>query len=463
MSEHERAEVALITRGVGGHRTRRNVSAAATLAAAVLAFALFASVANATTTVTYAPGGANAGLTITGGGPSGEDADRVVIISLASSFKVRRFGFGTPPAVTAGAGCTQSDENGVECAVTGVRVITARMGTGNDRLDAGGSDSKFIRGGPGNDVINGGGGDESIDGDEGNDTLNGGNGNDVVSGGDGDDSFPIASTSGAGAVFNGGTGFDTMSFDAASTAGVSVSLDNVANDGIGGLQNVKSDIEKLVGTAGNDVFTGSGAPNRLEGLAGNDTLRGGEGGDTLDGGLGVDVLGGQGGGDLLLARDGVDDQSNAAMSCGREALLSGRAVADRVVADLKDDDTRPIPADCESVDQSDRREGPNVVVRSRSVSMGRDKVLSVRLSCPRKLRRTCSGTLTSRVDKRRTRFGRRTRYSIRPGRSATIKTRLPASHRAAARRRGARVLVRSLERGLLGAKTTVRPLPVRRA
>jgi len=385
----------------------------------------------------------------------------VVIISLDSSFKVRRFGFGTPPAVTAGSGCTQSDENGVECAVTGVRVITARMGTGNDRLDTGGPDSTFIRGGPGNDVINGGGGDDSIDGDEGNDTLNSGNGNDVVSGGDGDDTFPIAASNVGADVFNGGAGFDTASFDATSTAGVSVSLDNVANDGSGGLHNFKSDVEHLVGTAGNDVFTGSAAPNPLEGLGGNDTLRGGDGGDTLDGGLGADVLSGQGGGDLLLARDGVDDQSNAAMSCGRE-IVFGR-VTDRVVADLKDDDTRPIPADCESVDQSDRREGPNVVVRSRSVSVGRDGVLSVRLSCPRKLRRSCSGTLASRVDKRGTGFGRRTRYSIRPGRSARVKTRLRASQRAAARRRGARVLVRSLERGLLGTKTTLRPLPARRA
>ncbi len=91
-----------------------------------------------------------------------------------------------------------------------------------------------------------------------------------------------------------------------------------------------------------------------------------------------------------------------------------------------------------------------------------DGALSVRLACPRSVRIGCRGALSARLDRRGARFGAGERYSLRPGRSATVAVDLPGGQVAAARRRGARVRVRSVERGVHGPKTTQRSLAARR-
>ena len=73
------------------------------------------------------------------------------------------------------------------------------------------------------------------------------------------------------------------------------------------------------------------------------------------------------------------------------------------------------------------------------------------------------GRLSARLDRARTRFGGVESYSLRPGRSTTVEVELPAAQVSAARRRGAQVRVRSVERGVHGPKTTQRSLPARRA
>jgi hypothetical protein len=91
-----------------------------------------------------------------------------------------------------------------------------------------------------------------------------------------------------------------------------------------------------------------------------------------------------------------------------------------------------------------------------------DGALSVRLACPRSVRIGCRGVLSTRLDRRGARFGAGERYSLRPGASRTLEVELPAAQTGAARRRGARVRVRSVERGVHGPKTTQRSLPARR-
>lgn len=115
-------------------------------------------------------------------------------------------------------------------------------------------------------------------------------------------------------------------------------------------------------------------------------------------------------------------------------------------------------ADCEILDQSDRREDPNVVVLTRIARVDEAGTLPVRLLCPRSVRIGCRGVLSSRLDRR---FGPTVPYSLRRGRSAVVEVSLPAGQVAGARRSSARVVVRSVETGVHGAKTMQRVLASR--
>jgi Ca2+-binding RTX toxin-like protein len=120
-------------------------------------------------------------------------------------------------------------------------------------------------------------------------------------------------------IFSGGSNSDTIDYSSRSQ-GVKVTLDNVANDGssfldildtdppgTGPHDNVKSDIETVIGGGGADRIIGNPFANLLKGNGGNDTIYGGDGNDTLDGGAGHDHLYGQGGEDLLPGKDGRTD------------------------------------------------------------------------------------------------------------------------------------------------------------
>ena len=214
--------------------------------------------------------------------------------------------------------------------------------------------------------------------------------------------------------------------------------------------------ENLIGGDGNDTIEVS---NSALGTAPRDTrtLRGNRGADTLrvvnrvrtsmDGGPGRDTVIGGAAEDSIFAREGEADT----ITCG--------GALDTLKPDLRD---IPISVDCENLDQSDRREGPNVGIRNASVAVGADGLLAVRLACPRSVRIGCKGALSARLESKGTRFGGGERYSLRAGRSVTVEVGLPSGQVARARRRGARVRVRSVERGLHGPKTTLRSLRSRR-
>ena len=150
-------------------------------------------------------------------------------------------------------------------------------GRGGDDLIEGGEDRDAVTGGDGNDevfgdeeddccdgaadVVDGGAGNDNLFGQEGNDTLRGGDDNDALYGGVGSDDI------------SGGGGSDFVDFTG-SQARVNVSLDDVANDGFTGEgDNVRSDVEDVIGSEANDDITGSTLPNTLSGGEGNDTIR----------------------------------------------------------------------------------------------------------------------------------------------------------------------------------------------
>ncbi len=201
-------------------------------------------------------------------------------------------------------------------------------GTGDDQV-WGGSGADVISGGDGNDLLIGnpgfGSNDDSGDaiyGEAGNDTLDGWFGNDTLSGGPGNDSI------------GGFAGIDTATF-ASSPAAVTANL--TTNTAVGEGSDTFVDVENLVGSAFNDVFTGNALANVLVGNNGNDRLDGLAGNDVLQGLAGNDVLRGRAGNDVFDGGAGIDwavfDASPAPVQVN---LTTGTATgegADTLVAD----------------------------------------------------------------------------------------------------------------------------------
>jgi Ca2+-binding RTX toxin-like protein len=153
-----------------------------------------------------------------------------------------------------------------------------------------------IEGTDGDDVIIAGAGDDEIDGHDGDDVICGGNGDDEIDGGDDEDRI------------YGGSGTDTVTYEHRDHSVTVTLAGNDDDDGESGEHdNVRSDVEKVVGGDagdvligdsdrnwlyggdGNDLLKGRGDRDRLFGESGNDTLRGGPDVDRCDGGFGVDV------------------------------------------------------------------------------------------------------------------------------------------------------------------------------
>lgn len=128
------------------------------------------------------------------------------------------------------------------------------------------------------------------------DTLHGGGGGDTFNGGLGSDNLV------------GGAGADTVTYFGRA-AGVTVTKDNLANDGVTGeLDNVRSDIERIIGTNFADKLTGHAGADWLFGRGGNDLLY------PLGG---ADAVYGEDGNDTVYARDGVKDTLNGGAGTDR--------------------------------------------------------------------------------------------------------------------------------------------------
>jgi Ca2+-binding RTX toxin-like protein len=225
-------------------------------------------------------------------------------------------------AITAGIGGAATDGNlaATEADDIGADVEVLIGGSAADALTGGatactltgGAGADTLTGGAGNDTLNGGLGADSLSGAAGNDTINGdddndmilgGADNDTLNGGTGDDTFDEGSATNGGDTFNGGAGTDTVEYDAR-TAALTVTMDGTAaNDGeTGENDNVKADVENLLGGTVNDSITGNALNNVITGGAGNDALSGlagddifregnaTSGADTFTGGDGIDIV-----------------------------------------------------------------------------------------------------------------------------------------------------------------------------
>jgi len=405
---------------------------------------------------------------------------------IASPASFGSFPGGIPPGVlAASSGCGVLSSGAIRCALTGNRIVTANLGDAADGISATGTSftlDLFVNGEGGDDRLFGGSGFDSIRGGPGADSLDGRLGDDLLQGGDGNDLFaPNTGVDPGGTdtmrgdagndtfkdsgravvspdLFDGGAGTDVADYsarDAAVTLKVAIGFNTSPDDGVPGEGDDLDNVETLIGGDGNDTLefvnsVGALAPRGVM------TLRGGAGADLLravfrvrtsmDGGVGPDIVRGGSAEDTIFSKEGEPDT----ITCG--------GAIDTLEPDLRD---VPVSADCENLEQGDRREGPNVVFRTRRAVVRKDGSFSVRLTCPRSLAIGCRGSLVARVDSRGTRFGAKQRYALKRGKSATVVVQLPARQVRAARRRGGRVRVRSVERGVRGPKTTQKSLRVR--
>ena len=291
---------------------------------------------------------------------TGDGATNVVIVTFnpnTSTYTFSETGIGV-----ADASCMDQGDTAT-CVTT--KSLSAQLGGGVDTITInsllpgttgisgdGGVDT--VNGGPGPEEINGGldgdmlfgnGGNDEIDGDEsstpgGNDTMDGGPGNDsfetgvpvggdnpvsggqdTITGGEGNDRlgppvFGYPPDPDGPDDFSGGPGIDTADYsrridsEDGTALAISVIEDNLANDGAPGEgDNIRSDVEAILGTGKGDTIVGSSVNNTIQGGGGDDALAGGGGNDALDGGTsdaGSDTLDGGPGNDTGLGGPGDD-------------------------------------------------------------------------------------------------------------------------------------------------------------
>jgi Ca2+-binding RTX toxin-like protein len=141
------------------------------------------------------------------------------------------------------------------------------IGSANDDILTGDAGNNRIEGGAGNDTLYGGGGDDELYGGDGNDTLYGGDGNDRLYGGAGDDIMD----GGAGAdIFDGGTGYDTVRY--AGAENWNIDLLNGANGTGDAAGDTFTNVDKIVGTTGNNIFLAGTKAYLMVGNGGTDTV-----------------------------------------------------------------------------------------------------------------------------------------------------------------------------------------------
>lgn len=156
----------------------------------------------------------------------------------------------TAHAIVPGPGCQNSGGAFVATCAGAVTRIVVEAGGGDDDVSISGNVAATVFGGDGNDVLTGGSkadvldgeaGDDTVNGGAGPDTLDGGLGNDALNGGGGNDH--LLSSLGNDQL-HGNAGTDTADYSAHFLLPVTVTLDNVANDGgPGETDNVFNDIE----------------------------------------------------------------------------------------------------------------------------------------------------------------------------------------------------------------------------
>jgi Ca2+-binding RTX toxin-like protein len=217
----------------------------------------------------------------------------------------------------------------INVAAEGVTVLAAQLGAGDDKVDdfsvylteqaaeaaAGEEGAEAAEGEPAvvyaelslPFIVEGGDGNDWLLGGSAGDQFDGGGGDDVFSGLGGDDVYFTSQMDGSD-TFNGGTGFDAVSYQGRSA---DLEIHACANElAIGCEAGACSCVDSMSGEPGEndrivnveDITAGSG----------DDLIYGSEAADSLSGGPGDDDIFGLGGSDLLYGEGGVDTMDGGA-------------------------------------------------------------------------------------------------------------------------------------------------------
>jgi Ca2+-binding RTX toxin-like protein len=395
------------------------------------AHASSATVSGTVLTITAKPGEAN-DFTISA---SGTD-QRGSLIQIRDAGSTDTLPNSSTKRVVGGGECDQdSTGRAARCPIDNLTSVVVDLGDLDDKYNGAGLrvDTQLTLG-PGNDV----GSTEreasdTLTGGDGDDTLEAvGNGSssdalDAYDGGAGSDTLIVGRSSGTDNV-SGGPGTDTVSyatrsFNTAGTAGVTVILDGLANDGgSSDDDNIGTDVENVIGSSRADIITGSAVNNTLDGGAGGDSIRGASGADLLIAGAGTDQLDGGDGSDTLRARDGI-----------RETVLCGNSV-DTAELDLEDNQRL-----CEIIDTSPADDGLPSHAAGKRFRFG-----GVRIVCPKAALVRCRGRVDVGLPKGPSLVSGR--YDIPVGATRKIALDFDAATRRALRRRG-QAKVTTLEQG----------------
>jgi Ca2+-binding RTX toxin-like protein len=278
--------------------------------------------------------------------------DTVTLEFLFTPLQSRIAGGEDDDRLTGHSGNDTIDGGNGEDGLYGLGAGDSLEGSGGDDRVRGDEPFEFtpppVVGSAGDDSLSGGAGNDRVDGDDGNDTVTGGSGDDTYGGATAPPTFcdqpppcPAPPTNGTD-TFSGGPGRDLADYSLAGDA-LAVSLDDFPNDGEsqGEGDNIRADVEDVVGGSAADTLIGSEADNRLdgagnndrsEGRGGNDILLGGEGdagSDNLDGGDGTDALDGGPSDDELIGAGGNDSldgdsgQDNLQGGVGNDVVQGG--------------------------------------------------------------------------------------------------------------------------------------------
>lgn len=304
---------------------------------------LFASPAQATVSVSYAP---ETGVVVVGS----DAGDRLHFERHDTAVYVQQINVGPDAQLVAGPGCSGNGFGTAATCETGSTTTHANvhLGAGDDELDDSSGISTTLSGDAGNDhlfvggsgpvTIAGGAGDDFIQGTsagdhlyggtddpnapDGNDTIisagaaqleePGSDGDDVISGGLGNDTI----AAGVGSdVVDGGAGDDAISGCGSGTGcpdGDDILDGGDGNDAVSG----RGGSDVITGGRGDDVLIGGDvSAGGIPGFStspppaapgGNDVVSGGEGSDRVTGGNGDDTLTGGPGDDAISGGDGAD-------------------------------------------------------------------------------------------------------------------------------------------------------------
>jgi Ca2+-binding RTX toxin-like protein len=210
--------------------------------------------------------------------------------------------------------------------------IEAVEGSTVNETISGNDAAQSLAGGGGDDLVQGLGGDDTLTCTSG--TYEGGGGNDTIA----KWGYPTAAECG---ILRGGSGVDTVDFRSSDDP-VVVTLDNLSNDGpVGATTNVRTDVERVIGSGLSDTLTGNGDSDELLGAAGSDTLQGGDGPDTLVPGPGADIVRGGHGVDRIsydtsLAAIVVDAVAKSVTGEGTDTYTSIESYVGSAFADVMD-------------------------------------------------------------------------------------------------------------------------------